>query len=336
MALDKTVEEKFAFIAELIAIEASIKLSSILNRNVNLTYSRLIDTIISDKIVVKRDAYLISVPSSGSLQGPISIIASNEQVFCIADLAMGGDGNASDDVIPDETNQMVFAETINTVVVSIFERLKTLKDDFDVQTGDHEFRFLQSIKDASLSVPEGTENSTGLGFKVKIAAKLDGPLHVEVNEALVETLVAEFSEIAETVDLNVLEQKIKQEYNSDQSGSEEEETGQVVEDIALDDQSAYQVNVGRNLGFLSDISLELIVELGRSEMMMKDVLKLTKGSAIELDKHCNESVDLYVHNQLVARGEVVAIDDCFGLKITELLGHTNLVKEIKLLEKIVS
>jgi flagellar motor switch protein FliN len=67
----------------------------------------------------------------------------------------------------------------------------------------------------------------------------------------------------------------------------------------------------------------MIVELGRAEMPLKDILKLTKGSIIELDRLSGEPVDLFVNNKLIARGEVVVIDDNFGLRITQLAGTKN-------------
>lgn len=88
----------------------------------------------------------------------------------------------------------------------------------------------------------------------------------------------------------------------------------------------YTVDESRNLDFISDVNLDLIVELGRVDLELNKVLNLAKGSAIELDRQCNESVDLYVHNQLVAKGEVIAVDDCFGLKITEIMGAINLFR----------
>jgi flagellar motor switch protein FliN/FliY len=56
-------------------------------------------------------------------------------------------------------------------------------------------------------------------------------------------------------------------------------------------------------------------------MHLKDILKLTKGSIIELDRLSGEAVDLFVNNKLIARGEVVVIDDNFGLRITQLAGN---------------
>jgi flagellar motor switch protein FliN/FliY len=83
-----------------------------------------------------------------------------------------------------------------------------------------------------------------------------------------------------------------------------------------------EVDEKKNLNLLMDIRLGLIVELGRSEMHLKEILKLTKGSIIELDRLSGEPVDLFANNKLIARGEVVVIDDNFGLRITQLAGLT--------------
>lgn len=84
-----------------------------------------------------------------------------------------------------------------------------------------------------------------------------------------------------------------------------------------------EVDTEKNLNLLMDIRMGLIVELGRAEMHLRDILKLTKGSIIELDRLSGEPVDLFVNNKLVARGEVVVIDDNFGLRITQLAGTKN-------------
>lgn len=73
-----------------------------------------------------------------------------------------------------------------------------------------------------------------------------------------------------------------------------------------------------NLDLLLDVKMPLIVELGRSRMLIRDILELGPGSVIELDKAAGEPVDLLVNGRLIARGEVVVIDENFGLRITEL------------------
>jgi flagellar motor switch protein FliN/FliY len=73
-----------------------------------------------------------------------------------------------------------------------------------------------------------------------------------------------------------------------------------------------------NLDLLLDVKMPLVVELGRSRMLIRDILELGPGSVIELDKAAGEPVDLLVNGKLIARGEVVVIDENFGLRITEL------------------
>jgi flagellar motor switch protein FliN len=78
---------------------------------------------------------------------------------------------------------------------------------------------------------------------------------------------------------------------------------------------------GRNLDLLMNLSLGVTVELGRCTMRVGDVLKLGKGSIVELDRPAGAPVDVLVNRRLVARGEVVAVDDRFGVRLTELLAR---------------
>ncbi len=73
------------------------------------------------------------------------------------------------------------------------------------------------------------------------------------------------------------------------------------------------------LNLLLDIPLELSVELGRVKMLVKDVVELGTGSIVEIDKAAGEPVDVMVNGRLVARGEVVVIEDNFGVRLTEIL-----------------
>ncbi|HRJ26391.1 MAG TPA: flagellar motor switch protein FliN [Fimbriimonadaceae bacterium] len=75
----------------------------------------------------------------------------------------------------------------------------------------------------------------------------------------------------------------------------------------------------QSLEILMDIPLEISVELGRVKMLVKDVVELGSGSIVEIDKAAGEPVDVMVNGRLVARGEVVVIEDNFGVRITEIL-----------------
>ncbi len=74
-----------------------------------------------------------------------------------------------------------------------------------------------------------------------------------------------------------------------------------------------------SLDMLMDVILQLTVELGRTELTVRQVLDLQKGSVIELDRIAGDAVDIFVNNRLIAKGEVVVVDDKFGVRITELV-----------------
>ncbi|HZT43109.1 MAG TPA: flagellar motor switch protein FliN [Chthonomonadaceae bacterium] len=85
----------------------------------------------------------------------------------------------------------------------------------------------------------------------------------------------------------------------------------------------------RGLELILDIPLEVTVELGRVRMLIKDVLALASGSIVELDKVAGEPVDLLVNGRLVAKGEVVVIEDNFGIRITEIVSPEDRVAGLK-------
>lgn len=77
-----------------------------------------------------------------------------------------------------------------------------------------------------------------------------------------------------------------------------------------------------NLDILLDVPFQLSVELGVTRLPMRDVLQLSAGSVVQLDQSAEEPVNLYVNGKLVARGEVVVVDERFGVKISEVVGNT--------------
>jgi flagellar motor switch protein FliN/FliY len=84
-----------------------------------------------------------------------------------------------------------------------------------------------------------------------------------------------------------------------------------------------------SLEILMDIPLQISVELGRVKMVVKDVVELGSGSIIEIDKAAGEPVDVLVNGKVVARGEVVVIEDNFGVRITEILSQQDRLAKLK-------
>lgn len=82
---------------------------------------------------------------------------------------------------------------------------------------------------------------------------------------------------------------------------------------------------GQNLGLIMDVPLNVSVEIGRTRRRMKDVLNFSNGTVVELDKQADAPVDIIVNGQLIARGEVVVIDDNFGVRISEIVNTKNII-----------
>lgn len=83
------------------------------------------------------------------------------------------------------------------------------------------------------------------------------------------------------------------------------------------------------LELLYDLSLPVSIELGRTNMLIRDILKLGRGSVIEFDKLVSEPVDILVNGKKVAAGEVVVVDKHFGIRITTLVDPSERIKGIK-------
>ncbi|MCH1623774.1 flagellar motor switch phosphatase FliY [Fredinandcohnia quinoae] len=84
----------------------------------------------------------------------------------------------------------------------------------------------------------------------------------------------------------------------------------------------------KNLNMLLDIPLQVTVELGRTKRSIKEILELSPGSIIELDKLAGEPVDVLVNSKLIAKGEVVVIDENFGVRITDIISQSDRIKKL--------
>ncbi len=82
-----------------------------------------------------------------------------------------------------------------------------------------------------------------------------------------------------------------------------------------------------SIDLLRDVDLDLKIELGRTHMLLEDVLSLRRGSVVTLDKLAGDPVDMYVNGRLVARGEILVLNDNFCVRVAELVGSDALLEE---------
>jgi flagellar motor switch protein FliN len=84
----------------------------------------------------------------------------------------------------------------------------------------------------------------------------------------------------------------------------------------------------RNLDFLYDIPLNISVEVGRSKIKLKDLLKMGEGYVLELDKLAGEPLDLYVNSKLIAKGEAVMVGEKFGIRLTDVISTADRLENL--------
>src|SRR3954469_2391256 len=85
----------------------------------------------------------------------------------------------------------------------------------------------------------------------------------------------------------------------------------------------------QSLDFILDIPLKVTVELGRSKMAIRDILQLAQGSVVELSKFAGEPLEVLINEKLIARGEVVVVNEKFGIRLTDIISPVERIEQLK-------
>ncbi len=94
------------------------------------------------------------------------------------------------------------------------------------------------------------------------------------------------------------------------------------------DSKHVETDNARGLDFLYDVPLQVSVEVGRSKILLRDLLKMGEGYVIELDKLAGDPLDLYVNSRLIARGEAVMVGDRFGIRLTDVVSTSDRIEKL--------
>lgn len=126
----------------------------------------------------------------------------------------------------------------------------------------------------------------------------------------------------------------------DDSKPQPEEIKELLDDTGMDDPpiaesraaappaSNQKPQAERGLEFLYDVPLQISVEVGRSKILLKDLLKMGEGYVIELDKLAGDPLDLYVNSRLIAKGEAVMVGDKFGIRLTDVVSPVDRIEQL--------
>ncbi|KGX88438.1 flagellar motor switch phosphatase FliY [Pontibacillus litoralis] len=323
-------------------------LSSLLNQKVEITTP-------TTKIVKRsllpnefpQPNVAVQVTYTEGFSGMNLLVIQQADAAIIADLMLGGDGTSPSDELS-EIHLSAVQEAMNQMMGSSATSMSTVFNKrVDISP--------PSIDLLNIKQGEGTETIPNddvlvkVSFQLKVGDLIDSKimqlLPVEFAKQLVEDLLN--PPLDQTSEEPIEPHTIQGEpWQSQQHTQEEHQTaahqtqylGGMHKEQASTIQPAefssfHPVELGnqeqRNLNMLLDIPLKVTVELGRTKRTIKDILDLSSGSVVELDKLAGEPVDILVNEKPIAKGEVVVIDENFGVRVTDILSQKDRLKTIQ-------
>lgn len=287
----------------------------------------------------------VEVEYTNGLKGHNLLILKKEDVLKMTDLMMGGEGKVENGEITD-LHLSAIGEAMNQMIGSAATSLSTLLNKTINISPPKAF-----IVDFTASLP--TDISFPEGDVVKIAFKMEvGEI---IDSEIMQLLPLDFAkELVQSV-LSKNEEKPSeatfQEENSNVIIENDEKIVDTADNISPGGKvtkKEQQVNVSpvvfqnfdenssskgkkdkENLDLILDVPLTITVELGKTKKLIKDILELSEGSIIELDKLAGEPVDILANGKYIAKGEVVVIDENFGVRIIDIVHQSKRISNIE-------
>jgi len=330
-------------------------LSALLNQKVEITTPNI--SVIHRNTLEKefQEPYVaVQVKYTIGFVGSNLFVINTRDAAIIANLMLGGDGTV-DEVELDEIHLSAVQEAMNQMMGSAATSMSTIfKKKVDISP--------PSIGLLDFKIGEGTnkfpedEYLIKVSFRIRVGELIDSSImqvlpinfgkelvsdlfevndpKIEEKESVTAPQVSEMSQTSQTVPNNeVLREVVSTPpTNGNQTiGGTHQVINQTVQPAAFSQLQPMSIpdNEARNLNMLYDIPLNVTVELGRTKRSVKEILELTTGSIIELDKLAGEPVDILVNNKLIAKGEVVVIDENFGVRLTDIVSKSDRINQLK-------
>ncbi|MBN2280465.1 MAG: flagellar motor switch protein FliN [Candidatus Marinimicrobia bacterium] len=208
---------------------------------------------------------------------------------------------------PEETIGDEHIEGIQEAANQIFGQIKTAfdADGSPIKIEDLNIQIFQTVEDAMATIEE--EESSISKYNVSVEGDFTISHYVWFLETVEEKTISE--PVLEKEILSGIEDEMEEKQKINVAPTHFQDFGK----------PSANSSEPRNIEMLLDVNLEAVVELGRKSIPIKDVLQLGRGSIIELNKTAGEPLDIYVNNKKLAEGEVVVVDERFGIRITHLI-----------------
>ncbi|WP_424162506.1 flagellar motor switch phosphatase FliY [Bacillus amyloliquefaciens] len=325
-------------------------LSTLLNQKVDITTPSV--TVISKSKISDEFPHpyvAIEVNYTEGFDGSNLLVVEQSDAAIIADLMIGGDGQGADPSLG-EIHLSAVQEAMNQMMGSAATSMSTVfSKKIDISPPRVELLDVTEEKGTD-RIPED-DLLVKVSFRLKVGELIDSSIMQLYPITFAKDLIAELmdtdqpeadadetvSEPRETYETPQPEPAIQQqpqakpELPKRQGTAKKAAPVQVapVEFQAFDQNAAEGHGSRNNLDMLMDIPLSVTVELGRTKRSVKEILELSAGSIIELDKLAGEPVDILVNQRIVAKGEVVVIEENFGVRVTDILSQADRLNNLK-------
>ncbi|MCB1190258.1 MAG: flagellar motor switch protein FliN [Leptospiraceae bacterium] len=309
-------------IAEIIGLSFSMAgntLSTILSKNVKFTNPSS-DSVTTADLTKElgNDSVCIFSDLSGSINGRVCLIMSSDNASKIINILMAGLSKGGMDMGQLQTLKDSFSPILGTVSAQLGIKLGG-----GITGSPVEISMAKSPSD--LILPDGKNL-----VQTSINLNIEGVATFKVFYVMSQNTASEILSLHKKVGQNpVIDSSGGMSIPSSSSSAISQAPAQNVgiKGVAFPSfANAAPPLGGGNLNLLMDVQMSLTVELGRTKMYIKDILGLGEGSIIELDKLAGEPVDLLVNGKLIAKGEVVVIDENFGVRVTDIVSPTDRIK----------
>jgi len=299
---------------------ASTTLNILLNQEVNITTPE-VEVVNWEEAVNpnNKDFIIIEVNYTEGFQGSSILLVKKEDAKIIADLMMGGDGTDVDEdlndfhisAISEAMNQMV--GTSATSMSQIFDITVDIAPPNVIIEKPKNYNYKELFKNSETPYFVKTSFRMVVGELIdsKIMQLLGLPFALDMFNTLIneEDEESKTETVVETKDSEpVVEEEIKVEQK---------------EELEEPRSSNVFGKESKNIDLLLNVPMDVTVELGRTNRKIKDVLNLGPGSVIELDNFAGEKVDILVNGKKIALGEVVVVDESYGVRVTDIIKARN-------------
>jgi flagellar motor switch protein FliN len=334
---------------------AATTLFALLNHKVSITTPKVSDSTYGEVMEsYEIPSVAIRVDYKIGITGTNVMVLSQKDVKTIADLMMGGEGIISDNE-PIELTDLdlsAISEAMNQMIGSSSTSLSSMvKTKVDIDTPNAFIMDLDTKNEIfeRLGVNPDDEIST-VSFNLKIGDLVDSKLIQIMDLNFSKELVRILKSLEEEVKPEAVEAAANQQYaqqdmsqqgmnqltpeqmqfNQQQTQFNQQQSSgfnnsnlnvQPVQFQNFDISSVIQQK--ENIGIIMDVQLEVTVELGRTSKSIKEILEFTPGTIVELNKLAGEPIDILVNGKFIANGEVVVIDENFGIRITDIISVEN-------------